>query len=263
MRIGTSLFTSARVVIFLVASVLVGGATICNAAADQTDTKMDIIWAESDGLRYEIFTSSYRAGTWGEPVMITDDNAANLHPSIDVGDDGKKWAVWSAIDGLEFEIRYSVFENEEWQEAKTILTGLSSNIKPSIIIDSNSIPWVVWSGNNGDTDDIYYSRYVDGEWTEEKRIHDINSVPDILPFLDTDAEGNPVVTWDRFIDGSYKKRQSTWDGETWSSPSAIAVEEETLEDPEDSQNSVPLPEFVSDTRHVFLRVIESEIKENQ
>jgi len=246
-----------------VASVLVGGAITCSAAPDQTDTKMDVIWAESDGLRYEIFTSSYRAGTWGEPVMITDDNAANLHPSMDVGADGNKWAVWSAIDGSVFEIRYSVFENDEWQETKTLPADLSSNIKPSIIIDNNNIPWVVWSGNNGDNDDIYYSRYVDGEWTEEKRVHDINSVPDILPFLDTDGEGNPVVSWDSFIEGSYQKQQSTWDGENWSSPSTIVPEVETLEEQEDWQNSVTLPEFISDTRHVFLRIIESEIKENK
>lgn len=244
---------------------------VCLAAAagvakglppEGSDSEMEIIWAQSDGLRHEIFVSSYRAGAWGEPVMITDDNAENIHPSIDVGSNGKKWAVWSAVEGAELELRYSVFEDGKWHKAMKLPSDLSSNIKPSIIVDGNDIPWVVWSGNNGDLDDIYYSRFVDGEWTKEQRVHSANEVPDILPYLDTDEDGFPAVIWDSYIDDSYKKLQSTWNGEKWVEPVLLLSDEGTQEKTAEELD-ITLPEFITDTRQVFLRVFEKQTQENK
>ncbi len=222
-----------------------------DAAPEGIDRKMELIWAESDGLRHEIFTSSYQSGAWSEPVMITDDNADNLIPSIDVDSKGRKWAVWSAVEDGEVEIRYSVYEDGTWKEAAKFPSDLSSNTKPNIIVDDADTPWLVWSGNNNDLDDIYYSRFIDGEWAAGKRLHSANEVPDILPSLDTDSKGFPTVTWDSYADTSYVTFQSTWDGKEWSEP-VLVSREETQEE----QLDIALPEFITDTQQAFLRITE-------
>lgn len=218
------------------------------------DRAMELIWAESDGLRHEIYTSSYRSGAWGEPVMITDDNADNLKPSIDVDSKGRKWAAWTAVEGAELEIRYSVYEDGKWKKAAKLPSDLSSNTKPTIIVDDTDTPWIVWSGNNGGYDDIYYSRFIDGEWTTEKMINPANDVPDILPYLDTDDNGFPTVIWDSYVDPSYVKFQSTWDGKKWSEP--VLLSDEDYQEVLEEQPDIALPEFITDTRQVFLRVTE-------
>ena len=236
--------------VFLVLSAI---SVVGASGLDEGD--MEIIWTESDGLRQEIYTSTYRSGGWQEPEQITDDNADNLHPSIDVGTDGTKWAVWTAIENTGFEIRYSVYRDGAWSEVKKIPGNLASNIKPSIIIDKDNVPWVAWSGNNGDDDDIYYTRFIDGNWLEEQRLHEENNVPDILVFLDTDDEDRPVASWSRFQDGAYVEVVSVWDENSWSEPVLVepnkddgSVEDETRE--------IIIPEFIQDTRQVFLRAIQ-------
>jgi hypothetical protein len=253
-----------RVSIFMTLAVSL--ATAAGAAGtvphEGNDLEMEIIWAQSDGIRHEIFASSYRSGAWEEPVMITDDNAENLHPSIDAGSNGEKWAVWSAVEGAELELRYSMFEDGKWKKALKLPSDLSSNIKPSIIVDGKDIPWVVWSGNNGDLDDIYYSRFVDGKWTQEQRVHAANEVPDILPYLDTDENGFPTVIWDSYIDDSYKKLQSTWNGEEWGEP-VLVLTEDGSQDRTAEELDITLPEFITDTRQVFLRVFEKQPQEDK
>jgi hypothetical protein len=220
-------------------------------AADQSTEEMEIIWAESDGLRHEIFTSSYRSGVWQQPEQLTDDNANNLHPTIDAASNGSKWALWTAIDNGQFEIRYAVFEDEEWSDVQTLPSSLEVNIKPSVIVDGDNVPWVVWSANNNDDDDIYYSRFINGEWTEESCIHEDNSFPDVLPFIDVDDKGRPIVTWERFVDSGYANVQSVWDDGEWGEVT-VRVEQEEEESSAD-ERQVAVPEFITDTSQVFLR----------
>lgn len=229
---------------------------------DEKSIQAELIWSESDGLRQEIFTSSFRAGTWSEPVKITDDNAGNMHPTIDVGVDGRKWVAWTAIEETGYEIRYNIYEQGEWQEHKKLPSDLASNIKPSIIIDVDNIPWIVWSGNNGGLDDIYFSRFIDGEWTEEQSVNPENTVPDILPFLDLDEENNPVVTWDSYKNGDYIPLQSLWNGSEWSYPVELTLENGSKEGTEDLSQLITLPEFITDTSQVFLRTFEDSKKES-
>lgn len=230
--------------------------SVAGGAEVPSENDMDIIWTESDGQRFGIFFSSYRSGNWEDPEKITKDDVDNLHPSIDVGPDGKKWAVWTAIDSSGFEIRYSVYSGGNWSSAEKIPSSLTSNIKPSIIVDSSNIPWVVWSGNNGGDDDIYFTRFINGSWAAEQCIHGQNSVPDILPFLDIDDQGLPVASWKRFLGSDYVEVSSTWDGGAWSAPEVVDQSTDETEERTAQESQVTLPEFVKDTRQVFLRVSE-------
>jgi hypothetical protein len=244
--------------------ILWGGGIYVSAAENDTQSlQVELVWSESDGLRHEIFTSSFKNGVWSEPEMITDDNAGNLHPSIDLDTKGRKWIVWTALEDAGLEIRYTVQDEGQWPEVKKIPTSLSSNIKPSIVIDADNIPWVVWSGNNGGLDDIYYSRFVDGKWEKEQTVHPANDVPDILPFLDLDENQQPTVTWESYKDEDYIKLQSIWNGESWSKPVELAPDDTAGKDADNLLEEISLPDFVTDTRMVFMRVLEEQQDETQ
>jgi len=217
---------------------------------------VELVWSESDGLRHEIYASSYLSGRWSEPRQITDDNADNLHPAVDIDADGRKWVVWTAIDETGYEIKYTIFEHGEWMEPTVLPSSLRSNIKPSVALDAKNIPWVVWSGNDGDNDDIYFSRFINGKWEKERRVHEGNKVPDILPVVNLNTDGKLTIVWEGYRNGAYHKLQSSWNGKYWNTPIELTGENELSEQSEKNEASLPLPEYVNDQRQVFLRIYE-------
>jgi hypothetical protein len=221
----------------------------------------ELVWSEDDGIRHEIFASSLRDGNWSDPVMITNDNADNLHPSIDVEPGGRKWVVWTAIEESGMELRYSYNDGKTWLAPAAIPSDLASNIKPHIMIDGDNVVWVVWSGNDGGLDDVYFIRYIDGEWTEAKPVHAANQVPDILPALWMNEGNQPVVRWQTYQDGDYAVVESLWDGTGWTVPIEIEADE-TLDEQEALLEAIILPAFVVDTRQVFIRFFDGVTDES-
>lgn len=239
----------------------VGAALSNDNPAQKTTTlqQMEIIWSESDGQNQAIYTSSFRDGSWAAPTKLTDGQAANLHPTIDVDQKQRKWAAWTAINGRRFVIKYSSATDDQWQSPKDLPSTLQTNIKPAIAVDATDTPWLVWSGNNGGNDDIYYAKYQEGSWTTPKRVHELNRVPDVLPFLTINQSGNPEVSWDGFRGQEYVRLKSSWTGSSWSSPVTVAQADSTSSADQasaqaaDEQPQVTIPAFIKDTRQVYLR----------
>jgi len=228
------------------------------SAGQGADVEAEVVWAASDGLRYELFDAVRKAGKWSGPVKITDDNADNLHPCIDAGPDGRKWLVWTAVEQGGYEIRYAYTRDGEWTEPKTLPSPLPSNIAPGLIVDEHGVPWVVWAGNDGrHNDDIYFSRFVHGKWRQPALVNRPNDVPDILPMIEKNETGNVQVTWQGYRDGQYVQLVSTWNGRTWGPEKVLAdhqgVEKRVTAKMKTAERKIELPEFVPDNRQVFVR----------
>lgn len=192
-----------------------------DARADDTQNiKADLVWAQSDGLREEIFLATYNKGKWGKTIAVTDDNADNLHPAVDQTVDGTRWIVWTAIEDGAYSIFARSVKGEQLGEVKMVSRELTGNIYPTVIVDRFDTVWVIWSGH-GANDDIFYSRLVAGKWQQPLPLHSANQVPDIQPSVALTDEGMPVVRWRRFIDGSYREIESYWLGRKWSAPRAV------------------------------------------
>lgn len=232
-------------------------------AADATEQSVgaELVWSQSDGLRHEIFSSSFCAGEWTEPQQITDDNADNLHPSIDIGPDGRKWVAWTALEESGMELRYSHHDGDRWQPPALIPSDLASNIKPSIMVAEDGVVWVAWSANDGGLDDIYYSRFLNGEWGDARPIHEPNQVPDILPLLGLDETGTPLVMWQRYQNGGYVQVESIWEGSAWGEPTDFSQEDELTDEQDVLAQSLTLPDFVIDIRQIFVKFIEESPEE--
>ncbi|MCI5120814.1 MAG: hypothetical protein D3908_06420, partial [Candidatus Electrothrix sp. AUS4] len=92
--------------------------------------QQDLVWSQSDGLRYEIFSSTKTNGKWSIPVQLTDNNANNLHPVLDIGTNGTKWLFWSAVRPNGISVQYAVFKNNKWSEPQSLPLEQNSAITP-------------------------------------------------------------------------------------------------------------------------------------
>ncbi len=219
-----------------------------------TGVEQDVVWSQSDGLRHEIFTSTYKEGEWSSPVKITDNNANNLHPILEKGRDGVKWLFWSAVRPNGISIEYAILENDEWSGPTKLPMEQHSSITPSVLADKQGPMWLVWAGNDGDNDDIYVSRYQKAKWSTPQVLHAPNEVPDITPEIAYNKEGKIEVNWIGFRGKSYIKLASVYTKNTgWS------TEQEKLEnEEEDTQNTeeqdIELPSFLPSNSQFFLKI---------
>jgi len=198
-------------------------------AGKAQNIRADLVWAQSDGLRDEIFLSAFKNGRWGKTVPITDDNADNLHPAVDQTSNGTRWIAWTAVEDGVYSILARSWRNEQLGEVMVVSQGLTMNIYPTVIVDRSDTVWIVWSGNAGANDDIFYSRLVDSKWQQPRPVHQANQVPDIRPEVSLNSDGMPVVRWQRFVDGSYHEIESHWLDRAWSVPLTAQKDEDKLQ----------------------------------
>ena len=219
-----------------------------------TEAEQDIVWSQSDGLRHEVFTSSYKEGTWTSPVKITDNNANNLHPILEKGSNGVKWLFWSAVRPNGISIEYAMLENNEWSGPIKLPMEQNSSITPSILADTQGPIWLVWAGNNGGNDDIYVSRYQKEKWSKPQVLHAPNEVPDITPEIAYNKEGKIEVSWIGFRGNSYTKLASVYTENTGWSAEQEKLENEEEDAQETEEQDVELPSFLPSNSQFFLKI---------
>jgi len=220
------------------------------SAEDQTDQQdVDLVWTKSDGIRPEIFYTTRVAGSWSEPVMVTDDWYDNMHPVIDRDSTGTKCVFWTAYDNYRTEIRYTTGSGGDWEENNSLASEMKSNSGPSAVIDKEDAVWVVWSASGeDDLDDVYFAVNKDGQWSDPGMIHDANDTPDTLPVVELDDEGVPTVTWQQLRGDDYVELTSSYDGSDWSQPDVSEEQGEASD-----EDSIVLPDFVTESGMVFIR----------
>ena len=216
--------------------------------------QQDVVWSQSDGLRHEIFISTQKDGEWTPPVKITDNNANNLHPVLEIGMDGKKWLFWSAVRPSGISVQYAVMQNNAWSEPQTLPIEQHSSITPAALADTKGRVWLVWAGNDGGNDDIYFSHYQEKAWSNPQLIHTPNKVPDIKPEITYNEEGKIEVDWIGFRSNAYKKLASVYTDNTgWSAEQEkLEPEEEGVQNEEEQETE--LPSFLPGDSQFFLKI---------
>lgn len=217
-------------------------------------THQDLVWSQSDGLRYELFSSSKKGDDWTAPVKVTDNNANNLHPVLDIGADGTKWLFWSAVRPDGISIEYSVFQGDEWSDPQKFPVQQHSAITPSVLADKKKAVWLVWAGNDGGNDDIYVSSYHGETWSDPRIIHTPNEVPDIKPEIAYNDEGKIEVSWIGFRDNRYKKLVSMYTDRRGWSPEQEKLEPEEEEGQEKNEQERELPSFLPGDSQFILKI---------
>ena len=242
---------------FLLFFLLFSVCTVIPALGEEVDASgcegsQELVWAASDGLRHEIYSSSCEKREWTEAVKITDNNADNLHPVIDIAADGTKWLFWSAVRPDGISIEYAVNQQGEWSDPEKLPMEQHSAIAPSILLESGGTVWLVWAGNDGGNDEIFYSRYQKGAWTDPALLHPANEVPDVRPEIGYNEQGAVEVSWLGFRENQYKALFATYSEEKgWSAEQEKVVVEEDIEKEEPV---IELPAFVPANSQYFLKL---------
>ncbi len=148
----------------------------------------------------------------GRRISLALDNGSSAASTAD----GSTWVVWSAANDTGSSLYYSIFDGSSWSYPQNMPTHLSSNTAASVIVDNSDIPWIVWAGFDGQDDDIYYTRWNGLDWNAPLRVNKDDCLPDILPSIRMDEEGNLRVAWLGYNGEKYKKYSSKWTETKWS-----------------------------------------------
>jgi hypothetical protein len=215
----------------------------------------EIVWSQSDGLRYEIYHSSGKGDDWQAPQKLTNNNANNLHPDFVIAPNGTHWIFWSAVQPDGIAIEYLVGEDgNKWSsEPIKLATDHSSAITPSALAAHDGVIWLVWAGNDGEQDEIYYSRFANSAWQKPMLINAANETPDIKPKIALNEQGSIEVRWQGFRDEKYTTLVSTYTTNGWSPEREAEEKEETVE------NTKPvLPDFLPQASTYVLQEISAD-----
>ncbi len=206
----------------------------------------DLVWSQSDGLRHEIYYSSFQ-DAWDAPQKLTDNNANNLHPVLDRTPDGTRWVFWSAVRPNGISIEYALGKDGTWSLPIKMNLDHDSAITPSVLIDPQGTVWLAWAGNDGGQDEIYFSRWKDEAWQDAALLNIPNEVPDIKPELTWNEQGQITAIWYGFRDGGYTFLQSIFIDGAWSPEQVLVLEEEEAQDEEEilRAHQIELPSFVT------------------
>ncbi|MCI5224577.1 MAG: hypothetical protein D3924_18405 [Candidatus Electrothrix sp. AR4] len=228
----------------------------CRGEGEKTaGTRQELVCSQSDGLRHEIYSSSWHDDMWIPPVKITENNADNLHPVMDIGPDGTKWLFWSAVRPDGISVEYAFFQENAWSEPQKLPMEQHSAITPSVLIEADGTVWLVWAGNDGGNDDIYYTRYQAFSWRVPKVLHAANKVPDIKPEIAYNKKGEIEVSWLGFRDRAYKQLVTVYtDSAGWSTEQEKVETEEENNQRKKDLDRVELPSFLTGSSQCFLKI---------
>jgi hypothetical protein len=158
------------------------------------------VWMQSDGTRYNIWSSRYSAGTgWGTAALIESDNAGlATSPQIAVNGSGTALAVWVQSDGTQRHVVANRFTpGTGWGTPALIETdNAGSASDPQIAIDANGNAIAVWSKNGLPHANLMANRYTAGSgWGTAALIETDNAGNATHPRIVLDANGNALAVW--------------------------------------------------------------------
>ncbi len=166
-----------------------------------------VVWAETDGFRYNIWANRFAGGSWGTAERIETDNAGTAeNPHIAIDADGRAIAVWQQSDGSVYNIVANRFASGSWGGAVVIDEDSGAARNPRVAIDGNGRALAVWEQVTDDEFEVWGNRFADGGWGEAERIEDADDSPASVPQVAFDGAGKALAVWHQF-DGA---RHNAW-----------------------------------------------------
>jgi hypothetical protein len=122
-----------------------------------------VVWQQSDGTRYNIWSNRYVVGTgWSATELVETDNSRNAStPQIAVDVSGNAVAVWHQSDGT----RSNIWSNHYvvgagWATAELIETDNAGNAEyPQVALSADGNAVAVWQQSDGILWNIWSNRY--------------------------------------------------------------------------------------------------------
>ncbi len=162
-----------------------------------------VVWQQSDGTRYNIWSNRYVQGTgWGTAQLIETDNAGDAYvPQVAVDGSGNAVAVWYQFDGSNYHIRANRFVPDTgWGSVELIETDDAANaLDPQVAMDTGGNAVVVWRQSDGTRYNIWSNRYVPGAGWGTAELIETDNNPNVRPpQIAMNGDGQVVAVWDRY-----------------------------------------------------------------
>lgn len=158
-----------------------------------------VVWSQSDGTRYSIWSNRHTATGWSTPLLLeTDDSGDAYNPQVALTSDGEVLAVWQQWDGA----RYSLFANSYtgaggWGTAAPIDVGNGGDANdPQLVADGSGNAVAVWSQAEGGVYTIWANRYSSGGgWGTAQKLQTDAPGNAYLPQLAVNGSGDFLTVW--------------------------------------------------------------------
>ena len=188
---------------------------VCSSFAGKTDAMVAWGGQGKNGI-YTISFSQRSDGIWSEPFLISATSYPKILPAIGSDSRGNIWLAWVELHGLNGRILWSYFSDGTWSSPDELDTSTESVLAPSIAVDASDEAWLVFSGTRKGVDDIFVTHWTGSDWAIPVSVNKKDQWPDILPVLEIDSSGKPIVLWQGYNGHQYVQYQSQWNGVEWS-----------------------------------------------
>jgi hypothetical protein len=180
-----------------------GSAFIPQIAVDSSGNGI-AVWGQSDGLRNNIWSNRFVAGTgWQSAELIESGDAGSAEsPRIAVDPSGNGMAVWSQSDGTIFNIHANRYiAGEGWSSDQIIDTGnIGSTFFPRVALDSTGNGLVIWEQVTIIFSSTWSNRYKAGAgWTGALLLESDESGSAEDADLAVNPSGNAIAVWQQMI----------------------------------------------------------------
>lgn len=172
------------------------------------DGRAFAVWAQSDGLRYNMWANQFDDGEWGVAELLETENSGSAFaPQVDTYAGESLVVVWQQSDGFRNNIWANRFNASGWETAELIETdNAGTALAPQIAVDIGGRALAVWQQGDGSQTNVWANRFANGDWGEAELIETETGGSASVPQIAFDAEGRALSVWHQF-DGA---RDNIW-----------------------------------------------------
>jgi hypothetical protein len=167
----------------------------------------------------EIHARSLEAGTWTQPVVVSESPGDYSKPAIAVAPDGAVWVAWPAQVRGRWAI-YGRVLRKTWSKTERWSSGAGLNLAPRLAASHDGV-LLVWQGMRRGNLDILYRLHNGKAWGPEGAVTD-DPANDWDPDVVATPDGAFHVAWDSYR-RDYDVFLRTMRGATWGAALPVAA----------------------------------------
>ena len=128
------------------------------------DGNLVAVWASfrHRAYYYNLYYSVFDDTGWTAGVLIADDPAFDMRPSLVRDRDGLLHLFWESRRNVDANIYHTVFDGTTWTAPEPVTSSAADECAPVAVVDSSNRVWVFYTRKHGSNSEIYASYYDDG-----------------------------------------------------------------------------------------------------
>lgn len=140
---------------------------------------------------------------WQAVEEIYRSNDRVFSPAVSSNKNGDILVVWTSTSTIRSVVKAAFNIDGVWQTPLIIANQGGLVTTPVVVFDHNNNAFIAWATDHNGRDDVYWQQWFakTEEWSAAERANQENSVPDFLPSLTLNQNGDVLLEW-QFFDRS-------------------------------------------------------------